>query len=56
MVLARRPAPLADLVQREGDRIHRDQSRVDYEGLVEGTSTLADVGIPPPSSCSSTVD
>jgi hypothetical protein len=54
MVLARRPSPLADLVQREGERIHRDQSRVDHEGLVEGKPPLADVGLPPRSSA--TVD
>jgi hypothetical protein len=46
MVLARRPAPLADLIQREGEHIHRDQSRVDHEGLVEGKHPRTDVAIP----------
>jgi len=47
MVLARRPASLAALLQSERERMHGDQSQVDHEGLDESQLSLGDIGTPP---------
>ena len=47
MVLARRPASLAALLQSERERMHGDQSQVDHEGLDESQLPVGDIGTPP---------
>jgi hypothetical protein len=47
LVLARRPAPLADLFQSEREHMPGDVSRVDHNGPDEDERRVAAVGTPP---------